>query len=197
MAENADLAVPRDPVREYQELMAAIGRMVVGAATLEYSVAILVAITEGHRDQAAEDRALHLVQKVGTPMRELRKLAAGPPERRDLKWLLQNAEAVLDHRNVVVHAIPLEDVTAGEEGGLIGWHPRTGQQIWLTTSKVLGHIQDFRIAWRRFDEAIAAATSQAGTRRVTRRPAVFGGPPWEPAPKPPDMSYAPKHDSAG
>ena len=32
MAENADLAVPPDPVREYQDLMAAVGRMVVGAA---------------------------------------------------------------------------------------------------------------------------------------------------------------------
>jgi len=62
-------------------------------------------------------------------MRELRKLAAGPPQRRDPTWLCQNAEAVLEGRNVVVHAIPLEDVTAGEESGLIGWHRRTGQEI--------------------------------------------------------------------
>ena len=67
MVENADLAVPRDPVRDYQELMAAIGRMVVGAATLEYSVAVLVALTEGHQDQAAKDRALQLIQKTGAP----------------------------------------------------------------------------------------------------------------------------------
>ena len=187
MAENTDLAVPRDPVLEYQALMAAIGQMVVGAATLEYSVAVLVALTEGHWDQAAEDRALQLVQKAGAPMRELRQLAAGPPERRDLKWLWKNAEAVFEERNVVVHAIPLEDVTAGEEGGLVGWHPRTGQEIRLTTSAVLGHVQDFRIAWRRFDEAIAAVTSQTGTRRVIRRPAVFGGPPWGPALKPPGV----------
>jgi hypothetical protein len=187
MAENAAPAVPRDPVRDYQELMAAIGRMVVGAATVEYSVAVLVAITEGHRDQAAGDRALQLVQKVGAPVRELRKLAAGPPERRDLKWLCQNAEAVLEGRNVVVHAIPLEDITAGEQGGLVGWHPRTGQEIWLTTPAVLGHVEDFGTAWRRLDEAIAAAASQTGTRHVIRRPAVFGGPPWGPAPKPPGV----------
>jgi site-specific recombinase XerD len=71
MAENADLAVPRDPVREYQELMAAIGRMVVGAALLEYSVAVLVAVTDGYRGQAVEDRALQLVRKAGAPVREL------------------------------------------------------------------------------------------------------------------------------
>jgi hypothetical protein len=44
MAENADLAVARDPVREYQDLMAAVGRMVVGAAAVEYCVAVLVAV---------------------------------------------------------------------------------------------------------------------------------------------------------
>jgi hypothetical protein len=188
MAENADLAVPRDPVRDYQELMAAVGRMVVGAAVLEYSVAVLVALTEGHRDQAAADRALQLVHKDGAPVRELRKLAAGPPERRDLKWLLRDAEAVLEGRNVVVHALPLEDVTAGAEGGLLGWHPRTGEEIWLTTPAVLGHVEDFGIAWRRLDEAIAAATAQTGARRVIRRPAVFGGPPWGPAPRPPGVA---------
>ncbi len=167
--------------------MAAVGRMVLGAAAVELSVAVLVAVTEGHRDQAAADRAVKLVCKDAAAMRELRKLAVGPPERRDLKWLCQNAEAVLEGRNVVVHAIPLEDITAGEEGGLIGWHPRTGQEIWLTTPAVLGHVEDFGIAWRRFDEAIAAATAQTGTRRVIRRPAVFGGPPWGPAPKPPGV----------
>ena len=83
---NADLAVPRDPVRESQELMAAVGRIVVGAAAVEVLVAVLVAVTEGHRAQAAENRALQLVHKDGAPVRELRKLAAGPPERRDLRW---------------------------------------------------------------------------------------------------------------
>jgi hypothetical protein len=184
MAENAHLAVPRDPVREYQELMAAVGRMVVGAAAVEYCVAVLVAVSEGHRDQAAGDRALQLAQKDGAAMRELRKLAAGPPERRDLKWLCRSAEAVLEGRNVVVHAIPAEDITAGAEGGLLGWHPRTGEEIWLTTLAVLGHVEDFGSAWRQLDEAIAAATAQTGARRVIRRPAVFGGPPWGPAPKP-------------
>ena len=188
MAGNADLTVPPDPVRDYQDLMAAIGRLVLGAATLEYAVAVLVALTEGHRDRAAEDRALQLIQQAGAPMRELRKLAAGPPERRDLKGLLQDAEAVLEDRDFAVHAIPLEDITAGEQGGLIGWHPRTGQEIRLTTPAVLGHVQDLGTAWRRSAEAIAAASSQTGTRRVIRRPAVFGGPPWGPAPRPPGVA---------
>ena len=105
-------------------------------------------------------------------MRELRKLAAGPPERRDLTWLCRNAEAVLEGRDVVVHAIPFEDSTAGAAGGLLGWHPRTGEEIWLTTPAVLGHVEDFGSAWRRLDEAIAAATAQTGARRVIRRPVL-------------------------
>jgi hypothetical protein len=109
---------------EDQELMNAIGRMVLSAATLEYSVAVLVALTEGHQDQAAENRALQLVQTDGAPVRELRRIALGPPERRDLNRLCQEAEAVLEERNAVVHAIPLEDSAAGAEGSLTGWHPR-------------------------------------------------------------------------
>jgi hypothetical protein len=44
------------------ELSAAIGRMVVEAATLEHSAAVLVAATEGLRDEACEDRALAIVK---------------------------------------------------------------------------------------------------------------------------------------
>jgi hypothetical protein len=50
---------------------------------------------------------------------------------------------VFEGRNVVVHAIPLEDIPAGADGGLIGWHPRTGQEIWVTMPAVLGHVADF------------------------------------------------------
>jgi len=52
---------------------------------------------------------------------------------------------------------------------------------------VLGHVEDFGSAWRRLDEAIAEAAAQTGARRVIRRPAVFGGPPWGPASKPPGV----------
>lgn len=48
--------------------------MVVGTATVEYCVAVLVAVTQGHRDQDAEDRAIQLIKKDGAPVRVLRKL---------------------------------------------------------------------------------------------------------------------------
>jgi hypothetical protein len=61
---------------EDQELLAAIGKVVVDAAALEYAVAVLVAVTEGHRDQDCEDQAAAMVKKNGGAMRELRMRAA-------------------------------------------------------------------------------------------------------------------------
>ena len=60
---------------EDHELMAAIGRVVVTSAVLEYSVAVLVAMTEGHRDQDCEDHALATVRNPGGAMGELRMRA--------------------------------------------------------------------------------------------------------------------------
>jgi len=79
---------------EDRELLAAIGQAVVTAAALEYAVAVLVALTEGHQDQACEDRALSIVKGPGGAMRELRKLACahlrgeGMSERLIAEWLL-------------------------------------------------------------------------------------------------------------
>jgi hypothetical protein len=60
---------------EDQELLAAIGQMVVDIAVLEYFVAVLVAVTEGHRDQDCEDQAVAIVKVPGNAMRELRMRA--------------------------------------------------------------------------------------------------------------------------
>jgi hypothetical protein len=47
----------------------------VDAAALEYAIAILVAVTEGHRDQACEDHAVAIVKRPGRAMGELRMRA--------------------------------------------------------------------------------------------------------------------------
>lgn len=59
---------------EDKDLMAAIGEVVVYAAVLEYAVAVLVALIEGNRDQACEDRAIEMVKHPGGAVRGLRKL---------------------------------------------------------------------------------------------------------------------------
>jgi hypothetical protein len=144
---------------EDKELMAAIGQVVVGSAVLEYSVAVLVAMTDGHRDQDCENHALAMVKKTGRTMRELRKLADAHPERPGLMQLWRDARAVLDDRNVIAHSVALEDIEAGGHTGLVILHPRSGTETQLTTPEVLSHVQDIHIAYRRFRDAIAAESS--------------------------------------
>src|SRR5260370_35199295 len=60
---------------EDKELMAAIGQVVVTSPVLEYSVAVLVAMTDGHRDPDCEDHAHAMVRNTGRAMGELRKRA--------------------------------------------------------------------------------------------------------------------------
>jgi hypothetical protein len=70
---------------EDRELLAAIGEVVVTAAALEYAVAVLVALTEGHQDQACEDCALSIVKGAqGGAMRELRKRACAQLRGQDM-----------------------------------------------------------------------------------------------------------------
>jgi hypothetical protein len=144
---------------EDKELMAAVGQVVVDSATLEYFAAVLVAMTEGHRDQDCENRALALVKNPGEAMGALKAVARARPEQPGFMRLWHDARAVLEDRNVIVHAVPLEVVRVGAEGGLIGWVPRKGREIEFTTSAVLDHSRDIRIACRRFHEAIAAESS--------------------------------------
>lgn len=73
------------------------------------------------------------------------------------RW--QDAIAVLDDRHVIAHSIALEDVEVEGRGCLVIWHPRSGRETQITTSQVLSHLQDIVIAWRRFDEAIAAESA--------------------------------------
>ncbi len=66
---------------------------------------------------------------------------------------------MLDDRHVIAHSVALEDIEVQGQGGLVIWHPRSGRETLITTSEVLSHLQDIRIAWRRFYDAIAAESS--------------------------------------
>lgn len=50
---------------EDRDLLAAIGEVVVAAAQLEYAVAVLAAVSKGHRGQACEDCAAAMVKNPG------------------------------------------------------------------------------------------------------------------------------------
>lgn len=205
-----------------KDLMAAIGQVVVMSAVLDYSVAVLVAMTDGYRGQDCEEHARVMVRSPGGAMRELRKRACAqlrgegvplhriarrlrvaqefsfdtegrmltvaekaekcekavrddlarwdrerhgpvPRARCNLMDRWQDAIAVLDDRHVIAHSVAVEDIEVQGQGGLVIWHPRSGRETQITTSEVLSHLQDIRIAWRRFDEAIDAESAADGS----------------------------------
>ncbi len=185
---------------EDQELLAAIGKVVVDAASLEYAVAILVAAIEGHRDQACEDRAVTIVKKSGAAMRWLKAMTCAqlrgrgespqkialmlttsetdvrealkrwdrehpgisPATKCDLIYRWHDVKAVMDDRHVIAHSLAMESVEADGLAGLVIFHPSTGKETQLTTSAVLGHVQDIRITYRRLHDAIVAQIAPPG-----------------------------------
>ena len=142
---------------EDHELLAAIGRVVVDAAVLEYFVAVLVAVIESQ----GEEHARNLVSQPGAALRELKRLVRERPDRRDLKLACHDAQAVLADRHVLAHSIALEQVEFRGQSARVIWHPRSGRETQITAAQILGHVQDIRIAARRVQELIAA---EAGDR---------------------------------
>jgi hypothetical protein len=69
----------KDIVHDDMELMAAIGRVVVNAAELEYAVAELAAAAEGLRDEECRERATAIVRRTGDAMRQFERLAQERP----------------------------------------------------------------------------------------------------------------------
>jgi hypothetical protein len=57
------------------DLLASIGRIVVGAAILGYSIATLVAASEGLRGEKREERDRAIVASPGEAMRQFKALA--------------------------------------------------------------------------------------------------------------------------
>jgi hypothetical protein len=102
------------------ELMAAIGRVVVNAAELEYVVAELAATAEGLRGEECRERATAIVRRTGEAMRQFERLAL---ERPDLGWLMRDTAGLLGARHFVAHAVPEQDAVdhPGNLGGSDSW----------------------------------------------------------------------------
>src|SRR5271169_3853037 len=113
---------------ENQELLAAIGQVVVNAAVLEYQVAVLVAVIEG-RD---EERARELAGITGKAMRALEELAAVQQAPAHLRGLYRDARAVLRDRHVLVHSIAMVDMETDGAPGYSIWNPRRDAEVPVT-----------------------------------------------------------------
>jgi hypothetical protein len=135
------------------ELLAAIGRIVVNAAMLEYAVAELVAVIEGLRDaEARQERAVEIVRVTGKGMRLFERAAKQRP---DLGWLLRDTRTMLNARHFVAHAVAQHDAVAEGRPALFVFQPRQGETM-ITTELARNNARLIREGVARIQEAIAA-----------------------------------------
>ena len=133
------------------ELLAAIGRIVVSAALLEYSVAELVAVTGGLRDEARQDRAVEIVRVPGKAMRLFERIAEQRPE---LGWLRREIRTMLGARHCVAPSVAQQDAVAAGRPALFVLQPRHGETM-ITTELARNNARMIRegVGW--IQDAIA------------------------------------------
>jgi len=134
------------------ELLAAIGRIVVSAALLEYSVAELVAVTGGLRDDGArQDRAVEIVRVPGKAMRLFERIAQQRPE---LRWLMREIRTMLGARHCVAPSVAQQDAVAAGRPALFVLQPRHGETM-ITTELARNNARMIRegVGW--IQDAIA------------------------------------------
>jgi hypothetical protein len=133
-------------------LFEAIGRIVIGAAELEYAVALLVAVTEGLRGRDAGARAHAIVKVTGQAGREFQGLATSRP---DLAWLQQDTAQLMRARNFIAHPVVQEDAVAEGKAALFIVNSRSGEETMITMAQVVNHVEYFKEARARIYMAIA------------------------------------------
>jgi hypothetical protein len=154
----------QDIVHDDAELMAAIGRMVVNAAELEYAVAELAATAEGLREEECRERATAIVRRTGEAMRQFERLAH---ERSDLGGLMRDTADLLGARHFVAHAVPQQDAAAEGHPALFVLSPRQGETM-ITTGQAVSNAGMIREGTGRIrDEIATLLRDQDGGRPVT------------------------------
>lgn len=108
-----------------QGILAAIGRVVVEATSLEWTLAGLVAARQGwdgHQEAAVAARS-------GAVRRQLSDLASSDPDWDAIQGLDHKAGALLDERNRLVHSVVVSITDDDYEHRGYGlWHTRSGSR---------------------------------------------------------------------
>jgi hypothetical protein len=141
-----------EPIVDDTELLAAIGRMVVEAAVLEYAVARLVAVSEGLRGDASEECALGTVKRTGEAMRRFKALAERRPA---LGGLMRDTAGMLGARHFVAHSIVQQDAVSEGRAALFVVHPRNGENM-ITTGMAVSNARMMREGRGRIEAATKA-----------------------------------------
>jgi hypothetical protein len=138
---------------EDQELLANLGKVVVNSTVLEYTIAVLVALTEGKRGDACDDRAVEIVKQTGGARSELPRLARTRP---GIAWLCTETEQLLTSRNILVHSLILGHGQDGDQYVMAIYDPRRNTETVVTTHVVARHAEYFEQNCARFRSAISA-----------------------------------------
>jgi hypothetical protein len=137
------------------DLLAAIGRIVVEAAMLEYSVATLIAVTEGLQGEECEERAQAIAASPGKAMHRFGTLAR---KRDDLRWLKHDTQGLLQARHFVAHAVFQEDALAEGKAAIFVLSPKKGETM-ITLAHADDNARIIREGRVRIQAAIAAEIS--------------------------------------
>jgi hypothetical protein len=161
-----------------QEMLAAIGQVIVSASVLEWEVAVLAALSEGTDPSGVRDRVRHLASSSGAAVRRLAELADADPR---IRPLLRDVKSVLDSRHILAHSVMYvvgkgedEDFAVlprgqavdfgGEDELMVIWHPRTDWERHLPLRQLRLQAQDLRIAFDRVQQAVAERKAEPEDR---------------------------------
>jgi hypothetical protein len=136
-----------------EKLLTELGRAIAAAGVLEVTIAVLVALTEGKRGQAVDNRVLEIVKSAGEARRQLAPLGTSRPL---IRWLCNDTQQLLGARNFLVHALVTgRGHEAGEYVQAI-YSAREDTEEYITAATVADHARYFEENAERFREAIAA-----------------------------------------
>jgi hypothetical protein len=133
------------------ELLADIGHIVVNAAMLEYAIAELIAITEGLRGAACQERAVEVLKVPGEAMRLFKDLAG---ERPGFRGLYGEAHTMLGARHFIAHSVVQEPAVAEGRPALFILQPRHGETM-ITAAQARKNAQMIREGVTWIQKAIA------------------------------------------
>ena len=137
---------------EDQELLAAIGLVVVNAAAFDYAIAVLTATLES----ADTERVRDLASTSGKARKALTKIADANRDRLDIRMLSKAANELLDDRGILAHSIILTDTEYSGQPTYSSWNPKRDAEAPVTIEQLLEHAQAMRVNTGRAYDLIAA-----------------------------------------
>ena len=129
-----------------EKVHAALGKVVMESAFMEWLVALLVAAVEGK----AQDRAKELSKEPGRAMKALKHAAQSDDE---LRRLYEDADALRKRRNLLAHSVAMVGMDVRHNKVYLYWHPKTDEEATLYPHDLLTTASDIEAMCARLNRA--------------------------------------------